>query len=278
MGNRPLELRDAVDSLTGQLRSGPVLIHVNGADPNPIVAEFAGSTNVRVVASQDNLGVPGGRNAGLDAIGDVDVVGFLDDDARLLDDSTNDRLIAAFANDSVAAVALRLVDEQGDTARRHVPRAGAGSVEQPGQVGTFLGGACAVRRSAFLDTGGYWAPLEYGHEELDLAWRWINRGFEINYVPDIRVFHPRTPISRHADGWRLTGRNRVLVARRNLPNPLGWLHCVVWLVLGVARAPRGCRRSYVAGWRAGWRREVERAPMSWLTVWRLSRLGRPPIV
>jgi hypothetical protein len=72
----------------------------------------------------------------------------------------------------------------------------------------------------------------------------------------------------------------VWVARRNLPVPLVVLYLLNWTALTLARA-----RSATAlrGWLAGMREGLaggqgERRPMSWRTVWRLTRAGRPPIV
>jgi hypothetical protein len=56
------------------------------------------------------------------------------------------------------------------------------------------------------------------------------------------------------------------------------VHTLVWLPTGLLRAPRGCRGDYWRGWLSGWTRRVERSPMSWRTVLRLTRLGRPPII
>ncbi len=190
------------------------------------------------------------------------------------------RVVDAFdADPGLGAVALRLVDEQGETARRHVPRPGGRHPERSGEVALFLGGACAIRREAYEQVGGYFTELFYGHEEVELCWRLVDAGWRIRYLADVEVFHPRTTIERHAAGWELTGRNRVLIARRTLPWPIAAVHVSVWLLLGLWRAPAGeHRRRYVDGWRKGWRVDVDRAPISWRGVWRLTRLGRPPIV
>jgi len=127
--------------------------------------------------------------------------------------------------------------------------------------------------------GGYFTELFYGHEEVELSWRLVDAGWEIWYLADVTVFHPRTDIGRHASGWRLTGRNRVWVARRTLPWPVALVHVGAWLVLGVARTPsRSTRRSYLDGWCSGWRGRIARRPIGWRGVWRLTRLGRPPVI
>ncbi len=131
-----------------------------------------------------------------------------------------------------------LVDQSGQTARRHTPRPGTGRHERSGTVVGFLGGACAMRRSSYLSAGGYWGDLFYGHEELELSWRLIDRGGLIQFLAEERVFHPRTPIGRHACGWWFTGRNRVWIARRTLPVPVAVVHALAWLIVGTSARPR----------------------------------------
>lgn len=267
-GNRPGALRDAADSL----RPYAPLIVWNG---HPVDADIGESVPV---ASSHNLGIPAGRDLGVRQ-GKALVIGFLDDDA-VAAPGVSQRILEAFDSDArLGAVALRLVDEHGETARRHVPRLGGRDPERGGEVALFLGGACAIRREAYDDAGGYWGDLFYGHEEVELAWRLVDRGWRIRYLPEATVFHPRTEIGRHADGWSRTGRNRVMIARRTLPWPVAALHVVAWLGLGLARAPGGTNRSaYLRGWMSGWRQPVDRHPIRWRTVWRLSRLGRPPVL
>ena len=267
MGNRPAELRRAIDSLAPY----DVTIVANG------VALEAGRVPAGVITLPENLGVPGGRHAGA-AAGSTEIIGFLDDDAELRGDGA--RVVEAFAADrGLGAVALRLVDENGATARRHVPRLGGRHAERSGDVALFLGGACALRREAYEQVGGYFTDLFYGHEEVELAWRLVDAGWRIRYLADVEVFHPRTTIGRHAEGWELTGRNRVLIARRTLPRPVAFVHATAWLLVGSWRAPSSeHRRRYLHGWRRGWRIEVQRNPISWRGVWRLVRLGRPPVV
>ena len=208
----------------------------------------------------------------------ADVVGFLDDDA-VASPSVTEHTLDAFARDpSLGAVSFRLVDEEGESAPLHVPRPRGRGPDVDGEVAVILGGACAIRREAYEEVGGYYTDLFYGHEEVELCWRLVDAGWRIRYLADVKVFHPRTEISRHADGWRLTGRNRVLIARRTLPWPVALAHVSIWLLMGLVRAGReGSARAYWSGWWSGWRHPVDRSPISWRGVWRLARLGRPPV-
>lgn len=267
MGTRPELLKRALGPLHG---AGGLVVVSNGAGALDLGLE------VRVTETVENLGVPGGRDHGFRSTS-AQLVGFLDDDAELL--GATSAIISAFECDpELGAIALRLVDEEGRTARRHTPRAGTAGAAESAEVAYFLGGACAIRRGAYEQVGGYFTELFYGHEEIELSWRLIDAGWKIRYLADVEVFHPRTEISRHADGWYLTGRNRVWIARRTLPWPIAFVHVLVWLVLGVIRAPFSCRKPYVRGWVHGWKRKIEHRPIRWQTVWKLARLGRPPII
>lgn len=272
-GTRSAELESALASLRANGGTGEVVVVDNGGERR---CEIVG---VRVVRSDTNLGVPGGRDRGLRTT-EAALVGFLDDDARLLTPGAAARIAEHFERSpDLGAISFRILDDEGESARRHVPRVNGGSVDRPGRVATFLGGACVIRRSAYLEAGGYWSDLFYAHEELELSWRLHDVGYGVMYEPAIEVGHPRTPISRHEAGWGLTGRNRVMVARRSLPWPVALAHVSTWLVAGLVRAPdRRCKAAYVRGWRSGWSRPVDRRPIRWGTVWRLARVGRPPII
>jgi GT2 family glycosyltransferase len=271
-GSRTPELAAALDSIGRSDPGSEVVVVANG-----VTTELSPEIQARVVHLDSNLGVPGGRDVGLRATS-RELVGFLDDDAEIRGDIG--RVEAAFVDTPrLGAVSLRLVDENGETSRRHVPLAGAADPREPRDVAYFLGGACAIRRAAYEEVGGYFTELFYGHEEIELGWRLIDAGWSIRYLADVGVFHPRTEIGRHPDGWRLTGRNRVWIARRTLPWPVALMHVAAWLVLGALRAPAGeCRRSYLAGWWSGWQGRIMHRPIRWRTVLRLAKLGRPPII
>lgn len=272
LGDREAELTRAIASIERCDGSARILVVYNGVEPR------GRGLDADVIVTPTNLGIPAARALAASRA-ETDIIVFLDDDA-VAGDHVGEGVRAAFeADPTCGAVALRLVDENGATARRHVPRFGGRGAERGGDVALFLGGACAFRRSAYEGAGGYWGDLFYGHEEVELAWRLIDRGWTIRYLPDATVFHPRTVIGRHADGWRMTGRNRVMIARRTLPWPVAFVHTVGWLVLGTSRAPGlANRRAYLRGWLSGWTHPVDRHPIRWRTVWRLARLRRPPIL
>jgi len=276
MGNRPAELRRAIDSVRA-LDGAPVDLVVvgNGADVPP----SAGT--VTAVRLPQNVGVAAGRNAGVDAASG-DVVLFLDDDGWYPDRTLGQHVAARFgAEPRLAVLSFRVVDPGGGAgARWHVPRLRVGDAGRSSPVTTFSGGACAIRRSAYLAAGGLPAAFFYAHEEIDLSWRLVERGYRLEYDGAARMCHPPVPNSRHAGFYRLDGRNRVLLARRNLPWPLAAAFLADWLVLTVVRVRSGAAvRAWLSGFAEGWRMDPgDRRPISARTVWRLTRAGRPPVI
>lgn len=277
MGDRVDGLERALESIESQDVPGEVVVVANGGGLPALPLRLRES--MQVTSLEQNVGVPAGRDAGV-AAASSSIVGFLDDDAELLDTRAVSAILDVFRSDPlVGAVTLRIVDEGGRTARRHVPRVGHAGHDRTGDVVTFLGGASILRREAYERAGGYWGELFYAHEELDLAWRLHDLGYSVRYLADVEVAHPATPIGRHPDGWWRTGRNRVMIARRNLPWAVAVPHVLIWLAVGWLRAPAGeCRRRYRQGWATGWTEPVQRRPIRWRTVWRLTRLGRPPLI
>lgn len=275
MGNRPDDLRAGVESLLSQRGvEVDVVVVMNGC---PAVSAPAGA---RAVIRPENIGATAGRNAGVQhATGELLL--FLDDDARLPDPTALARIGSIFADPSIAVVQPRVVDPQGrPSARRHVPRLRVGDPRQSSDVTTFWEGAVAIRRSAFEQVGGFSESLWYGHEGADFAWRVMDAGFRVRYAGDVVANHPALAAPPHSHYHYLTSRNRVWLARRYLSWPLAVIHIAVWLLISALRwrdaaAARATLKGYADGLRLspGFRR-----PLRWATVWRMTRLGRPPIV
>ena len=198
MGDRPAELARAIGSALAQQGDGLEVVAVgNGADVGPV------PPGVKVVKLPENLGVAGGRNAGVDACGG-DVVLFLDDDGWFPDPQLGTHVARRFAADpGLAVISFRVADpEGGPGARWHVPRLRAGDPERSSQVTTFAGGACAIRRAAYLEAGGLPEAFFYAHEETDLAWRllaWAS-GWNPPPRPQCATKRNRTPGAPRSTG------------------------------------------------------------------------------
>lgn len=233
----------------------------------------------RSVTSETNLGVPGGRNLGVAEVkGDVIII--LDDDAVVRTPDLVAGCRRRFAEDErLGAVGFRLVVTGTDRSlRRWLPRLGTSGAADAGEVTAFPGGAHALRRSAFDDVGGYCADFFYALEETELSWRLIDAGWSISFEPDLVIEHPEHPITRHSDATRRTARNKVWLARLQLPAPLAAAYIAIWAALLMFRF-RDQWRTVLAGTIDGFSNlPAKRQPMSWRTVWRMTRLGRPPLI
>jgi GT2 family glycosyltransferase len=277
MGNRPVELKKAVDSALSQKGVEVEIVLVgNGAD-----IPGSWSDAVKVVRLPENVGIPAGRNRGVEA-SSGELILFLDDDGWYESTDLGAHLRDRFTADpKLGIVSFRVRDPEGGPGeRRHVPRLRAGDPLRSSEVTTFLGGACAVRRAVFDAAGGLPEDFFYAHEETDLAWQALNAGYHIVYDADCVMFHPAVAPTRHAMFYRLNARNRVWLARRNLPWPVALAYLAVWVGMTVARERKlASLRPWFGGFREGWRKPAgPRRPISWRTVWRMTRLGRPPVI
>ncbi|MEV5436722.1 glycosyltransferase [Streptomyces sp. NPDC052682] len=285
MGNRPAEVDALLQSVAKQDVPPERIVIVGNGCPLPDFAErLSLPGEVTLVELDENLGCPGGRNAALARLrefGDVDVVVELDDDGLLVDPDVLRRVQKLFdADDRLGIVGFRIADEHGETQRRHVPRIGASDPLRGGYVTGFLGGGHALRMSMLDEIGDWPAEFFFAHEETDLAWRAADAGWRILYAPELLLQHPKTSPARHAIYYRVNARNRVWLARRRLPLPLIPVHLGIWVLLTVVRNRSAAGlRAWFGGFAEGVREPAgERRPMRWRTVWRLTRLGRPPVI
>jgi GT2 family glycosyltransferase len=185
------------------------------------------------------------------------------------------------ADPELGIISFRIADpDTGLTQRRHVPRPGTTDPMRSSRVTSFLGGANAVRTQVFAQVGILPEEFFYAHEETDLAWRALDAGWMIDYRADMLLYHPATAPSRHAVYHRMVARNRVWLARRNLPAPLVPVYLGDWLLLTLLRRPsRPALRAWWGGFKEGLTTPCgPRRPIRWRTVWRLTRLGRPPVI
>lgn len=279
MGDREKELQALLDSVAAQEGDPATVVVLGQGVKLPGLRDGAAAVEL-----PENLGIPGGRNAGVQWLrehGGVEVVLVLDDDGLLPQTDTLRLVREAFtANPRLGIVGFRIADEEGISQRRHVPRLGGADPLVSGPVTTFLGGAHAIRMRVIDQVGEFPAQFFYAHEETDFAWRALDAGWEIDYRADLVLTHPRTPPSRHAVYYRNTGRNRVWLAKRHLPTVLVPVYLASWAAYTlVQRPPLAGLKSWWAGFFEGVRIACPpRRPMRWRTVWRMTRLGRPPVI
>jgi GT2 family glycosyltransferase len=141
-------------------------------------------------------------------------------------------------------------------------------------------GAVAMRREAFAYAEGWPAPFWYAHEGIELAWRVWDGGWHVRYDGTIEVEHPAITPTRHPEFYRFQARNRVWLARRNLPLVVGLIYVLAWaLVGGVRLRTWPAVRETLRGYQLGLTQECgARRPLRWRTIGRMTRAGHPPII
>ena len=133
----------------------------------------------------------------------------------------------------------------------------------------------------FEQAGGWPEEFRSRHEGVDLAWRVMDTGRRVAYAGDIEVLHPSYRTAPHEYSVYYGARNRVLLARRHLPLPLG-----VALRRRLRRsarcrccarerapAPRCAATATGCAQPCGARRRLRVN-----TLWRMTRAGRPPVI
>jgi GT2 family glycosyltransferase len=275
-GRRPDELRAALVSLLAQTGVRlDVLVVGNGWQP------VALPPGVRGLGLPHDLGIPGGRAAGVPHVRGPLLL-FMDDDAELPDDGLLAEVGRRFADDpTLGLLQPRVVDPEGRAApRRWVPRLRVGDPARSSDVAAVWEGAVVARRDTYERAGGWPVEFRYGHEGIDLAWGVWDAGARVRYAGDLVVHHPAVPPARHPGAHRLWARNRVWLARRRLPVPLGVAYVLVWLGSALLRARRAVdlRDALLGTWDGLVQRPDRRRPISWRAAWRMTRAGRPPVV
>jgi GT2 family glycosyltransferase len=160
-----------------------------------------------------------GRNVGVEAA-TTPYVAFTDDDAWWAPGALARAVELLDAHPRLALVQARVLvgpDERLDPTCTEMARTPlAGDAGQPGHaILGFVACAVVVRRSAFLEVGGFSERLHVGGEEALLAGDLVAAGWQLSYVPEVVAHHCPPATSRDRPERRET------VLRNEL-----WLH---WL-------------------------------------------------
>jgi GT2 family glycosyltransferase len=276
-------LQHAVESLLVQEGvDAQIVVVFNGHEPTPL------PDGVAAVSLSEDLGIPAGRNAGA-AHAPGELIFFLDDDAELTQPDALARVAHLFAAEpDIGLAQLRVRPrererEGGEGPRDWVPRLRAGSRARPGDVTLVWEGAVAMPRRVLDEVGGWPEHFRFIHEGVDLAWRVMDAGYRVYYAADLEVLHP-LPVSapsRHGYSRYYGARNRVWMARRHLPLPLGALYVATFALRTLPllmRSPQDMRPA-LRGYRDGIRQPCgQRRKLRARTLLRMARAGRPPVI
>ena len=222
-----------------------IVVADNGSTDGTCAALSQRFPEIRVLAMTDNLGAAA-RNAGVAAL-DVPYVALCDDDTWWEPGSLTRAADLLDAYPRLALLTGRVLvgrENRLDPTCRVMagsPITVAGPLPGPALVG-FLAGASMVRRSAFLDVGGFEPRFFIGGEEELLTLDLLSAGWELSYVDEVVVHHHPSEVSRDTARRRMTvTRNHLWVAWMRYPWP--------WAVQTTARAALAARKDRAA--RAG---------------------------
>jgi len=280
MGKRPDELQHAVDSLRAQVGvSLDIVIVGNGWDPK---SQFPSQ---KTLFLSENIGIPGGRNAGVSEVAGTYLF-FLDDDVLLHDPKTLLKMKELMTSrPEVSRIQPRVIAlKDGEkTPTRWVPRLRVGDEKRSSVATSLWEGATAIERSLFDRIGGWPSPFFYAHEGVELVCRVLDEGKIPWYAADISVKHPVINPARHDYYFFLNARNRVWLAKRNLRFPFSFLYPLTWVAISLLRIQER-RGSWLKGLfqgiftSSGSIDEKKRKKLRWRTHWLLTKFGRPPII
>jgi GT2 family glycosyltransferase len=206
--NRRDEVLCTLDHMT-RLPARPAVIVVDNASTDGTAVAVARQfPAVRVVPARGNLGAAG-RTLGV-RLAPAPYVALCDDDTHWAPGSLSRAADLFDAHPRLAIVTARVLVGPGGredptcALMAHSPLHAEPGMPGPPLLG-FLAGASVVRRSAFLEAGGFEPRFFIGGEEELLAADLAARGWWLCYVPELQVRHYPSPIRDGAGRrWRLT--------------------------------------------------------------------------
>lgn len=190
--NRVQEALRSLDQLTG-LPERPRIIVVDNASSDGTGAAMAKRfPGVQVIALAENRGAVG-RTIGVERA-EAPYVAFCDDDTWWEPGSLRRAADLFDSHPRLAVVTGRILvglEEREDPICKELEQSPL--PREPGLPGHpllgFMAGASVVRRSAFLEAGGFNPRLLVGGEEEFLAVDLAARGWLMRYVPELVVHH-----------------------------------------------------------------------------------------
>jgi N-acetylglucosaminyl-diphospho-decaprenol L-rhamnosyltransferase len=232
--------RDRAPELRRTLpRQRPPVIVVDNASSDD-TAGVARAAGARLIELPRNLGAAA-RNVGAEAAA-TPYVAFADDDSWWAPGALDLAAALLDAHPRTAVLAARVLVGEADrldpvsAEMAGAPLGRPDDLPGPSILG-FLACGVVVRRSAFLDAGGFSAALHFGGEEELLALDLAAAGWGLAYVPELVVHHHPSGMARApAARRRRVARNRLLTAWLRRPLPVFARTALASLASGDGRA------------------------------------------
>lgn len=221
--DRVAQLLDTIERLRSAHPGVPIAVADNGSTDGTPAALAARFSDVEVIEMGANVGVAA-RNAAVQRV-TTPYIAFNDDDSWW-EEGALDRVVELFDRyPPLGAITAHVVvepDGRDDPTSLEMARSPLRG--DPGVPGTpvlgFLACATAVRREAFVDVGGFEERFQFVGEEEMLATDLAAAGWEVRYVPDVRVHHaPGSGYRDHVWRRRLAVRNALWFSWLRRPFP-----------------------------------------------------------
>jgi GT2 family glycosyltransferase len=268
--NRRDLLRRLILSSLAQTVPVEVLVMDDGStdgSPEMVRREFP---EVRLYELGRGMGPAFQRNRGVE-LASAEIVFPVDDDSVFSTARVVEQTILEFADPRVAAVGIPFLNPRLDwTLHQRAP-----DLRHTWIAHTFVGAAHAVRRSVFLEAGGYREHFFYMGEEGDLCLRFLQMGHVVRLGNADPVHHMESPRRNLALADYCGRRNDVLFAWHNVPTRFLPAHLAVTTLNGVRAALRSSNTfrmllGLLHGYTGSLRRWQERRPVS-VSMYRLHR-------
>lgn len=220
--NRRERVLRSLDRLGGLPEAPPIVVVDNASRDGTVPAVRARHPGVRVLPLGSNEGAVA-RNHGVLAL-DTPYVAFSDDDSWWHPGALTEAasLFSAHPRLGLLAAATRVGPDGAtdplDAVLAGSPLGTAPDLPGPSVLG-FLACAAIVRRSAFLEAGGFHPLLHFGAEETLLALDLVARGWGVAHCPWVVAHHHPDPGPRPGRSARVR-RNELLTTWLRRP----WTH------------------------------------------------------
>jgi len=199
---------------------GPVIVVDNGSTDSTPARVREHFPHVRLIELPENRGAPA-RNLGVEAA-HTPYVAFADDDSWWAPGAL-DRAVAVFhAHPRLAVLAGRMTVEPGQrldpvcAAMAASPLGTEPDLPGPSVLG-FLACGAVVRRTAFLEVGGFDPVVFFMGEEERVALDLATAGWGLAYVDAVVAHHAPAPARDRSDRAARARRNHLLTAVMRRP-------------------------------------------------------------
>src|SRR3989344_6106761 len=183
---------------------------------------------VKIVGLPRNMGVAG-MNEGMKVAKGRDFV-LTDSDASI-DENAVEKVVERFErNKKLGIVAFKFIDVDTNEIMSNPSHSRGGDLKNGYRTAYFNGGAFGYRRAAFEKVGGFSEKYFLYINEMRLAAKLANDGYEVRYFPDLVIWHKMKPNpTRKTTGKILMARNTFWYAISFMP--LAYIPKVLWWFL-----------------------------------------------